>query len=296
MIPCHEFFSFRDRNGKCYGFRLSSFLALIDNGKETNPFMPTVVFEKEVIEQARFLSRVSVLLFDAKPFAAVRDKNLSFIESLKLKARSVFQIINSLGHMVRYEWLWSLDRYALKSFLGELWEVWYMRASLTDLDRHKIFKEHYTRFANYRKLVAGYSFNGIRRYTVSLIERFVTQGETKEDCNLGATYVLTALTLVNSQAARALPWLYESAQTNEVFSLVDSTRFDSLPITFQNNSETTVVMVSLMDTIEGVRSTIKEYFRIEGDIEMHGNNGVISQIEDIMNDVGIVFVSAIPGS
>ena len=41
--------------------------------------------------------------------------------------------------------------------------------------------------------------------------KLVTKGITDEYRSLGAFYVLTALTLSSSEAANAMPWLYQSA-------------------------------------------------------------------------------------
>ena len=42
------------------------------------------------------------------------------------------------------------------------------------------------------------------------MESLVKNGITEEDKSLGAFYVLSALTLVNNDAADSLPWLYQS--------------------------------------------------------------------------------------
>ena len=45
---------------------------------------------------------------------------------------------------------------------------------------------------------------------LQIIEEFITKGTTAEMCNLGASYILCAFTLVSNEAAISLPWLYES--------------------------------------------------------------------------------------
>jgi hypothetical protein len=44
------------------------------------------------------------------------------------------------------------------------------------------------------------------------METMVNTGIDKDSRSLGAYYVLGALTLVNEEAANALPWLYQSMQ------------------------------------------------------------------------------------
>ena len=55
----------------------------------------------------------------------------------------------------------------------------------------------------------------LQKLGLSLIERFIKTGINPESSALGASYVLCALTLVNNDAAEALPWLYQSVANLE---------------------------------------------------------------------------------
>ena len=46
------------------------------------------------------------------------------------------------------------------------------------------------------------------------MDALVSNGNSNEDKSLGAFYVLSALTLVNNDAAESLPWLYQSVMHN----------------------------------------------------------------------------------
>jgi len=50
----------------------------------------------------------------------------------------------------------------------------------------------------------------IKKYCYTVINTLITSAENVHNQNLGAIYVLTALTLVSSEAANALPWLFQS--------------------------------------------------------------------------------------
>jgi hypothetical protein len=54
------------------------------------------------------------------------------------------------------------------------------------------------------------SFQRVRDVCISTCERLVRSGITQDDRYLGASYVLSALTLVSPRARAALPWLYQS--------------------------------------------------------------------------------------
>jgi len=53
-------------------------------------------------------------------------------------------------------------------------------------------------------------FERVREVCISTCERLVRSGLTEDDRYLGASYVLSALTLVSPRAREALPWLYQS--------------------------------------------------------------------------------------
>jgi hypothetical protein len=54
----------------------------------------------------------------------------------------------------------------------------------------------------------------LRNTSLYVIENMVDKGQDANAKSLGAFYVLAALTLVNQDAAAALPWLYESVVQN----------------------------------------------------------------------------------
>jgi hypothetical protein len=54
------------------------------------------------------------------------------------------------------------------------------------------------------------NFNELKKISLNIIEKMVYSGINRDNQILGASYVLTALTLVSSGAADAMPWLYFS--------------------------------------------------------------------------------------
>jgi hypothetical protein len=51
---------------------------------------------------------------------------------------------------------------------------------------------------------------GVQKNILPVLEALVKTGVDKDSKALGAYYILGALTLVNENAATALPWLYQS--------------------------------------------------------------------------------------
>jgi hypothetical protein len=50
----------------------------------------------------------------------------------------------------------------------------------------------------------------VRKYVLSILEKFINSGIDQDSKALGAYYVLGALTLVNEDAALSLGWLHDS--------------------------------------------------------------------------------------
>ena len=53
-------------------------------------------------------------------------------------------------------------------------------------------------------------FSELKKIVLVILEKFLNSGVDQDSKSLGAYYVLAALTLVNEDAAIALPWLYQS--------------------------------------------------------------------------------------
>jgi hypothetical protein len=50
----------------------------------------------------------------------------------------------------------------------------------------------------------------VKKVVLEVLEKLVNNGIDTDSKNLGTFYVLGSLTLVNSEAASALPWFFES--------------------------------------------------------------------------------------
>jgi hypothetical protein len=62
-----------------------------------------------------------------------------------------------------------------------------------------------------REVVALKSLDSLRKINLDIIRMFISAAVDKSDRTLGAMYIVTALTLVNTQCKETYPWLYESA-------------------------------------------------------------------------------------
>jgi hypothetical protein len=68
----------------------------------------------------------------------------------------------------------------------------------------------FLRLPNYNCLQTIENLDEVRKRILEIIENIVNTGIDKDSKCLGAYYVLGALTLVNTDAATSLPWLYQA--------------------------------------------------------------------------------------
>lgn len=212
-IQLKDFFSFEEM-GFIYGFHIESIYNLIKkSGHNTlNPYTRREI-NKNTIDNIKKLRRYNILL---KMNNVNEEEKLDNMKSLtqeqkiKIYANSIFQSIDELGHYSDADWLLNLNKYELIRFIRELSDIWEYRASISIETKKNIYPNGNI-FQNIRlqRLMIS-SFEEVRNISLKLIKRFIMSGINNENKNLGAIYVLGALTIVNNSAANALPWLYET--------------------------------------------------------------------------------------
>ena len=214
-IPNQQFFSFKDDDGFIYGFDLLSLHNLIYkcNGVVKNPFNQQPLTSK-VIENFRSFLRLS-RIFKINICTEITDvtKEVSDKKSIELRCLTLFQNIDALGNYSNAEWFLSLNRIQLIKFVRELVDIWSYRAPLTIETKRSICPptgNPFSRMPNYHILQTLENLDDVRKIILEIMEKFVVTGIDKDNKCLGAYYILGALTLVNADAALALPWLYQA--------------------------------------------------------------------------------------
>jgi len=220
-IPYGQFYSFKDIDGRIYGFDIASIYNLIYKNIDSiniskiggvNPYnrnkIPTFVMIdlKMIIRTSKILKILINLEFENDV------SNVSTSKSLEMKALALFQNIDSLGNYSSPEWFLSLNRNQLIKFLRELSDIWNYRAQLSNEVKQNICPPNGDPFRNVN---ISYIMNetdllNIKKTILNILEKFVNTGIDRDSRTLGSYYVLGALTLVNESAASALPWLFQS--------------------------------------------------------------------------------------
>jgi hypothetical protein len=214
-ISDEQFFSFKDEADFVYGFDILSLYNLIYkcNGAIKNPF-DTKPIGAKVIEDFRTLLRLS-RVFKINICTELSDisKEVSNKKTIELKALSLFQSIDALGNYSNSQWFLSLNRNQLIKFTRELVDIWSYRAPLTVETKRAICPPLGNPFAgmpNYNILQTLENLDDVRKYILDVMSNLVNTGTDEGNKQLGAYYVLGALTLVNNDAATSLPWLYQA--------------------------------------------------------------------------------------
>jgi hypothetical protein len=215
-IKNEQFFSFKDKDGFIYGFDILSLYNLIykSNGAVKNPFNQQPI-PSSIIENFRSLLRLSKIL-NIKIVTELTDitKDISDKKTVELRIVTLFQNINALGNYSDVQWFLTLNRQQLIKFVRELVDIWHYRANLPINIKKAICYPSgnpFQRLSHYNILETTENLDDVRKIILDIMEKLVNSGIDNDNKCLGAFYVLSALTLVNHDAATSLPWLYEAA-------------------------------------------------------------------------------------
>jgi len=213
-INFHQFISYKDSDGFIYGFDINSLHNLfLKSGNEIkNPYNRNIIPES-VFKNIRCLIRLGkILKININLNFEDDTKKLSNEKAIELRALTLFQAIDALGNYSNANWFLSLNRNQLIKLIRELIDIWNYRAQLSNQTKRNIcppigdpFRSLSIRFIHVEE-----NLWNVKKVVLEVLENFVNSGIDKDSKTLGAYYVLGALTLVNSEAATSLPWLFQS--------------------------------------------------------------------------------------
>ena len=211
-INFHQFFSYKDNDSFIYGFDINSLYNLFLKSGAKNPYnrnsLPTYVLQNitDLISLSKLLKININLNFEDD------TKKVSDEKALDLRALSVFQNIDLLGNYSNANWFLSLNRNQLIQFLHQLTDIWNYRAQLQNEIKRNICPPFGNPFRNlnYGYLSTEGNLLNVKKVILEVIENLVNNGIDRDSKLLGCYYVLGSLTLVNTDAATCLPWLFQS--------------------------------------------------------------------------------------
>lgn len=235
-IPFNQFFSYHDSiDNMIYGFDIMSLHNLIEKNEENNDDdrrnnRHYTKYDNEVLNpytrnplSKRVKKDFNSLLFFAKLLK--EDLQLTMNEeenkvvqpatngyNIEHRAFNLFHDIDILGNYTNPMWFMELVRHHLLIYVRNFYDIWSYRAQLSEQTKQEICPQG-NPFSNLNfGDLPHLSLRELQHTVLVLMETMVRSGINQNSRYLGSTYVLCALTLVNDQAADALPWLYESVQ------------------------------------------------------------------------------------
>jgi hypothetical protein len=213
-INFHQFLSYKDNDGFIYGFDIISLHTLfIKTPKEMkNPYNRNIIPDT-ILKNLKSLIRLSrILKIHINLHFEDDTKSVSSEKVIELRALSLFQNIDALGNYSNPNWFLSLNRINIIKFMRELTDIWNYRAQLSQEIKRNICPPNGDPFRNLSMAYIHTEANicNIKKVVLEVLEKLVNNGIDKDSKSLGAYYVLGALTMVNQEAATALPWLFQS--------------------------------------------------------------------------------------
>lgn len=220
-IPYFHFISFKDSDGKIYGFNYHSLteyfkhstnLNKVENPYNRSKFPQT--FIQSLNDLSRNLSKYNINIKE-DPNDAIQEPQMTLQQQVHARAIKLFHEIDMLGNYSDVNWFLSLSVNRLYRFINQLYDIWHYRAQITQETMNNIYPPFGTPFNGITinpNLIS--DIHVLQNKILELLERFVYFGVDRDSKSLGVFYVLGALTLVNNNAANALPWLYQSFHYN----------------------------------------------------------------------------------
>ena len=214
-ISNQHFFSFKDSSDFIYGFNIISLYHLFTKEGRTlatNPYNREK-FSSDVFNHIITILKLHKIIKNPIETNLEEESVTDVVKQLDLRILSLFQNIDALGNYTQHTWFSNLDRSQLIKLVKELYDIWHYRAQLSDQVKRQIcppIGDPFRGISIIHDFRTTATPNQLKRSTISIFEKMVNTGVDDANRNLGAFYVLSALTLVSPQAAEALPWLYQS--------------------------------------------------------------------------------------
>jgi hypothetical protein len=218
-IEPENFFSYQDEKGLVYGFDVKSLSMMYDSqGSLMNPYN-RYVFVGDA------LRRINVLM--GKPKTRTNDEAEleTFNRLIELRTKPIesritdlFYEIDRIGNYTVSSWFSRLSREKYLYFYKRVRELWNYRAMLEDDMKRSIcpffdpFQFRLSRYSGHVNTMRERDLTEVdcRKMCVILLENLIYTGRDDITKNTMTAHILSALTLVSSEARTTMPWLHES--------------------------------------------------------------------------------------
>lgn len=208
-ISNKNFFSYKDADNRWWGFDIATLKELLKNST-INPYNTCEIGDD-------IINKFNNLLKKIENYRSIEIKNEVIDDpEIRLQQRciSVFQKMDNLKQYTKCEWFLSLNLQLLRSLYKYMEDMWNYRIGLSSQSKlryvtnGKVFTET---MVSIWRITDKYKLANI---LLNDFDRMVSEGITESDKSTACLWILSGLTLVNTDARNAMPWLYESAVGN----------------------------------------------------------------------------------
>lgn len=215
-IPFYNFISWREEKN-IFSFDIYSLYELIksskkDKTKPLNPYNRSVISE-DIIKNLNKIIKLNKIHGEKFKINKINEDNEITISTFNSRILNACLRIDSLGNYTDVNWFKILNRRQIIKFVNVLHDIWNYRAQISEEVKREICTPVGRPFSfvnvNYNYLCTC-DILQLKMIFVKIIENFINKGINESSSSLGAMYILSALTLVNNDAAEALPWLFQS--------------------------------------------------------------------------------------
>lgn len=127
---------------------------------------------------------------------------------------ALFFKMDEYGHITDTNWFFQLSIGQKRKYIFEIYDMWNYRLGITHQQKQKIVHPHgnpfRTLFYSIQQVRHIFNERQLNHYIYIIIHSLIHKGYDNESKSLGVFYVLMAFTLVSSDAASSMPWLYQS--------------------------------------------------------------------------------------
>jgi hypothetical protein len=237
-ISSPMFFSYKCDDSHVYSFDLRSIYSLITNGRNNNSSIDNpynrIPIPSKIIEKVDKLAKLLLAHGVSVHWAPLKPPTPE--QQFRMRVVDVFHTIDELNYYSSPDWFIRLDARGHRRFYTELHDIWTHRAGLTLTQKTAMIPGFHTKlFRSAPWTLRDVSPETVAKLNLSTIKLFIESANDRSDRILGAMYVVTALTLVSSEARNAYPWLYET---------VEPTNTNLFPDAIINNTPIGLVLIN----------------------------------------------------
>jgi hypothetical protein len=214
-IHPNEFYSFKDTtDGHIYGFRIKSLIEYIkcnemyagSKKNMINPYnnMPIPDNRIEHIKKVYELLLKYGIIHPSVPPKMTKEQQMTDF------AIRIFNRIDNLGNYTDVNWFLDLNINQLKVLYREAEDIWNYRAlHLTPEIKKKHIPNNDAFKIKPHRVNAMINKLKVQNIILEQFYKFITEGETAEECKTGALWMLMAMVKVSSAQAESMGWLIQ---------------------------------------------------------------------------------------